>query len=762
MILFAVFFIYNSCSFRDISAVKDSRDNLANLVNTRMGTKTYLEFSNGGHLPIVSYPLGMARWTAQTESNGSKQIYSYDSDQINGFRCTHQSSLELGDYGAFAIFPSTDDLILEEKRRGSTFLHTEEFCTPYSYSVLLKDSDIRVEMVPTKRGGAFKLVYPDNENSMLLIDGLDGGATLRIQPDKKRVTGKVLNSSGGTPKNFACYFVIEFSKPFYSFFTWTTDSLKAQKRDVTGERAGAVIKFSTYRNETIYLKIATSFISLEQAEINFNRELENFNFDQLKLKANQEWNSKLGKVKIESKRQNEVNIFYTSLYRVLTAPLAMHEYDLTGKTIHYSPFDGRVHPGFMYANLSTWHTYKTTAPLLNLLYPESASEIYQGMLNSYREGGWLPTIPAPGYRKNGFNSHAGIIFADAIAKEITGFDYNLAYQASKKDAIVLPPKYAPGRKNLQAYNDLGFIPYTEDNSVSNTLEYAYNDFCIMLMGNALGKFDETSLYLQKSRNYKYLYDTNAHTFRPKSRDRLWQKPYDPLVWGNGYFRANGWLYRWYLPHEPQFLFQSGTKEYSISESLDSLFTIPPEFKVGSYHKVIHEMTELVLNGMGQYAHQHSASHHIPYLYIFDGKPWMTHQRVAEIRNKLYKNTSDGYCGQDISGQLSAWYIFSSLGIYPFTPGTDRYVIGTPAFEKTTMELENGKTITIKPTGVNAESFYVHKAEWNSSRLLTPTITHSDLMKGGVLDLEMESKPNRKWGNEEKISSFYENFASSEQ
>lgn len=746
--------LLNACRLRDISSLDNNKINLVQYVNPLIGTQSGPELHKGNTSPIASLPFGMNLWTPNTLNPDSNWIYTYDAKKIQGIRCAHQPNPILGDYGAFQLMPTTGELVIDASRRASEYSHANEMATPYSYEVLLSRYNIIAEIVPTLRGGMFKFTFPESESSYILLDALPGEAYLRIIPQQQRIVGFTKNNSGGVPKNFACYFVIEFDKPFLSYTLWNQDSLNSSKREIQGLNVGSAIKFITGRNDEIYAKVATSFVSIPQAIINFNRELEGFTFEQLKIKASQIWNNELNKIVVEGGTNDQKTIFYTSLYRALLLPKIFYEFDETGRMIHYSPFDGRVHDGYLYTDIGFWNAHRSLFPFFTIMYPEMNSNILKGMLNAYREGGWMPIHPSPGYRKFHTGNHATSIFTDAYMKNIRDFDVELAYQSMKKDAIVNPPKYAPGRDGLKPYNDNGYVPYPAYlYATTKTLEYAFDDFNIWKLGSALNKIDDMDLYLSKSLYYQNVFDKERGFMNGRNVDGEWMENFDPIEWGGPFLQGNAWHYTFNVPHDIDGLMNlmGGKKEFT--QKLDELFSTPPEFKVGTYKKVIPEMTELVLTDMGQYVHSNSVLHHTMYLYSFTGQPWKTQELINTALNRLYKATPDGLLGDESLGSLSSWFLFSASGFYPLCPGTNEYVIGAPLFDKITFSLENGNTFIIEAPERSADNIYVESMELNGSKYEKNYILHSDIMNGGKLFFEMKSNPNKRLGREENASPF---------
>ncbi|MGF1637022.1 MAG: GH92 family glycosyl hydrolase [Cyclobacteriaceae bacterium] len=741
--------LFSTCSFRDLSSIDGSRNNLVKFVNPLIGSKSSTDIGNGNTYPAVAMPFGMNFLSPQTGENKSGYIYTYDAKTIRGFRLTHLPNPAVGDYGTFSLMPQVGDLVIDEEKRASKFYHSTEISTPYYYKVNLESGGIVSEMVPTVRGGIMRFTFPESEKSNILIDAFPGGSYIRIIPQQRRIIGYSKYNSGGAPQNFACYFVIQFSKAFTNYTSWNETAYMDQNRESSGDHTGASVSFGTSKNEVIEVKISTSFISIKQAIINLRREVENLTFDQVKIKANQTWNAELNKVLVEGNTNDQKTSFYTSLYRMMLFPRKFYEYDENGKIVHYSPFDGKVHPGYMFTDSGFGDSFRAVFPFFSILYPEMNGYIMQGLLNAYRQGGWLPVSPSPGYRKNMIGSHAASLFTDAFLKGISDFDIELAYQGMKKDSRVLPPRYAPGRDGLSEYNELGYVPYPEYTaSTAKTLEFAYDDFCIMQIAKALGRQDDRELYRSKSLNYRNVFDHSTNFMRGRLKDGKWKTPFDPIEWGGAYSEGNAWHYTWSVLHDVEGLVQLMGGQDNFSQKLDSLFITPSEFKVGTYGRVTYKMTEMVLSDMGQYTHSTRPSHHIPYLYNYVGQPWKTQKTVRDILDKHYKSGPDGLSGDDDSGQNSAWYVFSSLGFYPVTPGQPSYVFGSPLFKKVILNLENGNKFVIEAPANSSTNVYIESVELNGSKISKNWINHNDIMKGGRIVFEMTNKPNRKRGTDD--------------
>lgn len=738
--------ILTDCQFRDLSRLPSDQSNLVQFVNPKIGSQSSPELSNGNTYPAVAHPWGMNFWTPQSEPHESRWIYDYDTKSINGFRCTHQPNPWVGDYGAFSIMPEEGELIIDEKKRGLSYYHTSEVSFPNYYKVNFHDKKIDAEMTATNRGAMMRFTFPESQSSWLLVDAFPGGSKVRVIQSQQRIIGWSKNNSGGTPKGFTTYFVVEFDKPFDSFTLWNNDSLKTMQGEIEGDHAGVAVRFKTFKNEQINVRIATSFISMQQSVSNLSREVTRFNFDQLKIKLNQTWNTELNKIKIEGASPGQRELFYTSLYRMLLFPRTFYEIDDTGKMVHYSPYNGNVRPGYLYTDIGYWDVFRALFPFYTIMYPERNSNIMKGLLNAYKEGGWLPISPSPGYRKNKIGSHSASLFADAYVKGIRDFDVDLAYHAMKKDAFVTAPHWAPGRDGIKEYNNNGYVPYPEfKEATSKTLEYAYDDFCILQMARGNNQTDDIDQFYDKSFNYRNVFDSTTNFMRGRGLDGSWQTPFDPIEWGGPFIEGNAYHHTWSVFHDVQGLVDLMGGKRQFTKKLDQVFTTPPEFKVGTYGKVIHEMTEMIFANKGQYAHGNEPIQHMAYLYNYAGEPWKAQKWVRSIMEDLYQPTEGGYCGDEDNGQMSAWYVMSALGFYPVTPGHPSYVLGSPLFKKATISLSNGNSFIIEAPENSEENIYVEKVELNGNEYENNWISHEDIINGGKITFHMDNKQNKKRG-----------------
>lgn len=719
-------------------------------VNPLMGSQSEFKLSTGNTYPVIGMPWGMNCWTPQTNKMGDGWVYNYNHYQINGFKQTHQPSPWINDYGQFSIMPVTGNKITE-KQRESWFSHKSELAKPHYYSVYLADHDIFTEIAPTERAAIFRMTFPENDSSRIVIDAFDKGSFVKVIPSENKIIGYTTRNSGGVPDNFRNYFVIIFDQPFAEYRVWTGNKIIAAK-EVADNHVGAVIDFKTRKSQKVHLRVASSFISYEQAELNL-KELGDKSFDTIKEQGRKRWNEVLSKIDIEADLDVK-RTFYSCLYRSTLFPRKFYEINSAGEIVHYSPYNGEIRSGYMYTDTGFWDTFRALFPLLNLVYPDENIKIQQGLMNTYLESGFMPEWASPGHRDCMVGNNSASVIADAILKNITPDSLHLSlYEAMIKTANDVHPEVSStGRLGYEYYNTLGYVPYNVGikENAARTLEYAYNDWCIYQVAKKLNRpAEETELYRTRSKNYSNLFDKSSGLMRGRNKEGDFQAPFNPLKWGDAFTEGNSWHYTWSVFHDIEGLKKlMGGREKFVS-MLDSVFAVPPVFDNSYYGFTIHEIREMQIMNMGNYAHGNQPIQHMIYLYNYGGEPWKTQYWVRETMNRMYRPTPDGYCGDEDNGQTSAWYVFSALGFYPVCPGTDQYVIGSPLVNKATIKLSNGKKINITATGNNATNRYIQSMTVNGRKNQANYLDYNQLKRGANINFKMDSIPNKKRGILEK-------------
>jgi len=717
-------------------------------VNPLMGTQSVHSLSNGNTYPAIARPWGMNFWTPQTGKMGDGWIYTYTAEKIRGFKQTHQPSPWMNDYGQFSIMPVTGKLVFTEDERASWFSHKSEIAKPYYYSVYLADHDVTTEITATERAAHFQFTFPENEKSSIVIDAFDKGSYIKIIPSQNKIIGYTTRNSGGVPANFKNYFVMVFDKSFETNYTWRDAILEQDKLELKDNHVGATVGFKTKKGEKINVRVASSFISFEQAELNLATEIGKDLFEQTVAESKKEWNKVLGKIAVEGGSDEQLKTFYSCLYRTTCFPQKQYEIDSKGKIIHYSPYNGKVLSGYMYAGTGFWDTFRALYPLLNLVYPSINKEMQQGLINDYKEGGFLPEWSSPGFRNVMVGNNSASVVSDAYIKGLRGYDINTLYKALLNGANNEGPMDAVGRKGVKYYNTLGYVPYDVkiNENAARTLEYAYDDFAIWKLAKQLNRpKKEISLFEKRMLNYKNLFNPSVGLMSGRNKDGSFPADFNPFKWGDAFTEGNSWHYSWSVFHDIQGLIDLMGGETKFTDKLDSVFTMPPIFDESYYGSVIHEIREMQIMNMGQYAHGNQPIQHMIYLYNYAGQPWKTQYWSREVMNRLYKPEPDGYCGDEDNGQTSAWYVFSAMGFYPVCPATDEYVLGAPLFKKVTLNLENGKQLIINADNNSGINKYVEELKWNNSTYTKNYINHFDLLKGATLDFKMISTPNLQRG-----------------
>jgi len=717
-------------------------------VNTLMGSDSKPDLSNGNTYPAIAVPWAMNMWTPQTGKMGDGWQYQYAADKIRGFKQTHQPSPWMNDYGQFAIMPLTGSLRFTQDERASWFTHKSETATPYYYSVYLADHDVVTEITPTERAARFRFTFPKTDSAYVVLDAFNKGSYIKIIPAQQKIIGYSTRYSRGKMPGFKNYFVLYFDKAFTLAHTWRGNQLAKDTLELQADHTGAIIGFSTRKGERVNVRVASSFISFEQAELNLN-EIGRDDFETVKAKAKKVWNQTLGKIKPEGGTIDQLRTFYSCLYRTLFFPNKLYEKDAAGNMVHYSPYNGKVMPGYLFGGTGFWDTFRALYPFLNLVYPSVNKEMQEGLINDYKEGGWLPEWSSPGYADIMVGNNSASVVSEAYIKGLRGYDINTLYEALLHGANNEGPISAVGRKGVSYYNSLGYVPYDVkiDENAARTLEYAYDDFAIFQLAKKLNRpVEEIKLYAKRSQNYKNLFDPQTKLMRGKNADGKFQSPFNPLKWGDAFTEGNSWHYSWSVFHDVQGLIDLMGGEKTFVQMLDSVFNLPPVFDDSYYGGVIHEIREMQIANMGQYAHGNQPIQHMIYLYNYAGQPWKAQYWVREAMDRLYKATPDGYCGDEDNGQTSAWYVFSAMGFYPVCPASDQYVIGAPLFKKITLSLENGKKFIINAPGNTADNKYIQHAQLNGASYEKNWLNHFDILKGGTLNVTMGNAPATNRGN----------------
>ena len=733
------------CTAQILSAVEEN--DYASFVNPLVGSQSSFQLSAGNTYPAIAMPWGMNFWTPQTGKNGDGWQYVYTSHKIRGLKQTHQPSPWINDYGVFSVMPEVGQPVFDEEQRASWFSHMSEIVKPYYYKVYLADYDIRAEMTPTERACMMRLTFPKTDSASVVIDAFDDVSEVKVISEHNMVVGYSTKNSGGVPKNFRNYFIIKFDHPI----AYALDSEGNALPSATKCKRGCIVGFKTSRRgEPVIARVASSFISPAQAQLNL-KELETAgnSMENIMERGRNSWNEALGRIEVGDDNIDNKRTFYSCLYRCLLFPRMLWERDSDGNVIHYSPYNGKVLPGYMYTDTGFWDTFRALFPLLNMLYPDVNMRIQEALANVYRESGFLPEWQSPGHRDCMVGNNSASVVADAWLSGVKTKDAETLWEAVVHGTAAGHPSIgSTGRRGFEYYNKLGYVPYDVNinENVARTLEYAYDDWCIYRLGKAMGKSKKAlEPFKKRAMNYHNVFDPTVKMMRGRLKNGQFQSPFSPYKWGDAFTEGNSWHWTWCVFHDPNGLINLMGGREMFNRMMDSVFVVPPIFDDSYYGQVIHEIREMQVMDMGNYAHGNQPIQHMPYLYDWSGQPWKAQWHIRDIMDRLYNANPDGYCGDEDNGQTSAWFVFSALGFYPVCPGSGEYAIGTPYFKHVVLHMPEGKTVTIdapKCSEVNRyiDAMTVNGLSWNVNYLKL-----SDLKKGGKIVFNMSSQPNTSRG-----------------
>jgi predicted alpha-1,2-mannosidase len=724
---------------------------LADYVNPLVGSALK---GDGGTDPFVNPPFAMTNFVAQTDQNAicREMPYVYEDSTIIGFLATHQPTVCMGDYGYVSVMPEIGHLKVLPKKRQLKFSHKNEKATPYYYSVLMRTprgKRLKAEMAATEHCGILRFTFPQSNQAHIIVQGINLrkkqkgpynswvnrynhlSGYVHINQAKDEITGynpdrMSYNISPRLP-NFKGYFVIKFSKPFKKFGTWDEDSIYASHTKLTAKRMGAYISFKTRKNEKIKVKIGTSFISIAQARENLHREIPQWNFKRVVQTTKVKWNHALHRIEIPGAPVKKKELFYSEMYHTLLFPRKFSEY---GR--YYSAFDDTVHKGISYNDYSLWDIYRAEEPLLIFTQPDRINGMVAALVQDYEQGGWMPKWPNPAYTNIMIGTHADSFIADAFIKGFRGYNVQKAYAAMRKDAFT-PPRGDihkawgdrdpwtgyEARGGLTYYKKLGYVPVNKTNeSVSRTLEFAYDDFCVAQVAKALRKTSDYKKLMARSKNYRNVYNDSTGFMAPRLSNRKWAS--DP---NRGFTEGSKWNYLFAVQQDVPGLIKLMGGAKNFDAKLDSAFVD---------HRIRYD---------------NEPANHYAYLYDYGGQPWKTQQKVRELVSDNFHDRPDGLTGNDDCGQMSAWYIFGVMGFYPVNPGSTFFAIGAPQLPKIVMHLgPKGKThpFTIIAKNLSSKNKYIQKATLDGKPLKKPFITYQEIMNGKRLVFTMGSKPNYNW------------------
>ena len=740
VIIFTITLLTLSCN-----ASKDN--NLVKYVNTLQGTDSWPEYSNGNTYPTVAVPYPMHAFSPQTGKNGDGWKYQYSETTIRGFQLTHQCSPWVRDYATISLMPQTCSLVVNEDERATGFSHENEIAQPHYYSVKL-ENNVYVEISPVKRGGIMRFTFPENEKAYLVLDGYIGKSSVTILPEESKITGWV-NSGFLFPKEMKGYFVLLFDKPFKTYGTWENreNTLSEISTSDEGDGKGAYIEFE--EGASVQVKITMSYISSEQAELTLKQELGGYNkLEEVKRDASKQWNDLLSRIKVEGDSEDDKATFYSCLFRSNLFSHTFYEINEKGEPYYRSPYDFEVHSGYMYTDNGFWDTFRSQFPLTNILHPTMQGRYMQSWIDAKEQCGFFPTWSCPGMSGIMIGNHAISLLTDAWAKGIRNFDPEKALELYYHEITnVSFWRGSSGREGNEYYFERGYIPYeVAGESAAKTLEYAYDDWCAYNLAKMTGNKKYEKIYGELIYNYKTLWDHETKYMRGRKLNGNWVfEDFNPYRWGNPFTEGNSAQYTWSVFHDVNGLIDLMGGEEVFNNRLDKFFNGTNEYDKGAYSQVIHEIKEMLAANMGQYAHGNQPCQHVPYLYNYSGEPWKSQFQVRKVMSELYNASPQGYPGDEDQGGLSSWYVLSAMGIYSVCPGTDQYVLGSPVFNKITIELENGNQFIIEVVNNSDENVYIDYAELNGVEHTKNWITYSDIVNGGKLKLIMSNTPNKMRG-----------------
>ncbi len=751
-----VFFLFSLSSFGQNS----SENSLVELINPLIGTgnattPSALKFSekkegNAQVVPFVSAPFGMTQWTPETQTSEQKCVapYYYKDSQLTGFRASHWLSGSCTqDYGSVTLMPTSGDLKVTPKERASQFSHEKESSKAYLYKTHLDDYDIQVAMTATTRAGILQIDYKAGEKAHLIIhpNSDEGAGFVAIHPEKKEVVGynpaHRIYQGWGESAGFSGYFVVQFDQPLQSFGVYQADTIYENQRQIKDQKdSGAFLSFDTAINQRVEIRIGTSFTSIEAARANLEKEMGGQTFNAVEHQLKQQWETLLQKIKVESENTAQKETFYTALYHSALLPRIFN--DANGDYIQFSSdhVKTNIAQGNYYVDFSMWDTFRALHPLLTLWSPQRVKDMMQSLYLKAAQGGWLPIFPAwNNYTAAMIGDHVQITLADAVVKGLSlPNDQEYAYliqnafesPASNEEYI-----QGKGRRALDSYLTYNYIPLEDDvadsfhkkEQVSRTLEYAFDDFGLYQLALIKGDSVHAEILKQRALNYKKVFSPSDLSVRGRYADGTFIEDFDNNIRQSYITEGTPFQYTWFVPHDVQGLMQLMGGQAVFNQKLDEL------------------------RNTGQYWHGNEPGHHIPFLYNYSGQAWKTQAWVKTIADEEYGNGPGGLSGNDDAGQMSAWYVFASLGFYPVTPSVPQYVISGPRFEKITLELEGGKRLVINAIGADQARPYIQEMRWNGKPYEKTYLQHSDLIQGGVIDFVMGEHPNLNWGTTKPYS-----------
>lgn len=744
-----LFCLCNRINSQELEQYVDTRVGTAESITQTAGLFGKHSEEYGQTLPAVLVPHGMNFWTPQTQDSENKCIapYYYRDSKLQGFRNSHWI---VGgctqDYGSMTLMTITGELKTTPAKRASTFFHEKEIATPSYYSAYLEDYHTQAEMTAQSRSALFRFTYDKEGMAYLIVNpnSDEGEGYVEIDLEKHEIRGynpvHRIYQGWGESAGFNGYFVVRFEKEPSVYGVYHDSLIYLNKKSIEKKsNIGAFIGFKVMTHEKVMVKVGSSFTDMNGASNNLDTEMPRWDFDQCRKLLEQCWEKLLSVLKVEGGSKDEKGKFYGALYRSSFLPRVFNDVDGRYPAFAKGTPICKIEHGDYYDDFSMWDTYRALHPLLTIIDPKRDGEMVQSLVEKYKQGGWLPIFPCwNSYTAAMIGDHSISVIGDAYMKGIKGFDIKTAYEAMRKNAFQSPASFIDykngmGRRALISYLKYGYIPledsvpeaFHENEQVSRTLEYAYDDYVLAQIARKLGKSSDYRLLAKRAKNWQNAINKQTGYAQGRNANGTFLKPGNEFSFVRFITEGAPCHYTWYVPQDVQGLVEwMGGKDKFISK-LDSMFS---EFR---------------------YWHGNEPCHQIGYLFNYVGEPWKTQKQISYIRNTEYLNAPGGLSGNDDAGQMSAWYVFSALGFYPVCPGNPYYVLGSPAFEKASIELENGNMFVVKARDVSAKNIYIQSATFNGKKFNKSYITHEQILKGGTLELIMGATPNKDWAAEKK-------------
>lgn len=676
-------------------------------VNIKQGTDSVPRFSNGNTTALIQMPFAMNGYTLQTESHKSNWFYHPKDRSLEGIRLTHQPSPWIGDYGQLVFLPQRDEVFSQADERWSGFRPEEVIARPDYLKVDLLRYRTTVELAPTERGAIMELHYEGDEEASFAVLPEKGHSEIYVDPEKRLITGYTTAHTWETAENFAMYFAIMFDSVFDESRTYLTHPDGTYEQGLSGEGEAVGVSVGLIEKH-VTVRLATSYISIEQAKITLDRETGGKTQKEIQEKAAESWENYLSRIEITTENEEQKRTFYSCFYRMFLFPRKFYEINNEGEKIHYCADTGIVAPGIKYVDNGFWDTFRTVYPMYSIVAPEMFAEILEGFVNTYRDCGWLPKWPSPSEVGMMPGTLIDAVIADAAVKNIVDKDVlEKAFEGMIKHATEESSDHRYGRHGTEDYKKFGYIPrekYKE--SVNHTLDYVYGDFCIAQTAEVLGKMELEKQFRANSKNYKKLFDPETGFMRGRDCDGNMSETFDPFGWGGEYCEGGPWQNSFAVYHDIEGLADLYGGKDAFMQKLDTLFATKPIYHRGGYPVEIHEMTEMAAADFGQCAISNQPSFHLPYLFAAIGCRDKTEYWVKKLAEEAFSYRDDGYPGDDDNGTMAGWYVFSTLGIYPICPGKAEYLKITPLVEKAVIHTPNKDYVIQK--GESTEQYISHK------------------------------------------------------